>query len=588
MTETAPRILIVEDNEDDAFLLQMELGRVAADAQFQRVDSQEGLRRALLEGVWDLVICDHSMPQFDSDRALRITQELAGDLPFVIYSGHIDEGNALEALRCGAQDFIDKHDPARLLPVVERELRNSTMRRAKREADSSLVRLSNYDSLTRLPNRRSLEEVMGAALAHAGAQDLCPALLVLDLDRFMRINDSFGYDVGDQLMRDVAARLQEGAGTGAYVARLGEDEFAVFLPRNRDPANGVAAGERIERAFAHPFQLQGQDQYVSFSIGLARYPDHGRDPATLLKNAESAMFRAKVRGGSRIQIYDRGISHSVGYRLKLENALRGVIARKELSLLYQPIVDLASGRVVATEALVRWSHPEFGTVLPDQFIPLAEEVGLIIEIGEWVLLEACTQTQRWREAGHAGLKVAVNISAEQFHDPAIAERIPLVLAQSGLDPAALELEITESVAMRDAAPAVAILKALKAHGVKIAIDDFGTGFSSLSYLKRFPIDILKIDKSFVRALPEGEEDAAIVRMIAALGHTLGLTLHAEGIETEAQRDFLVKVGCHRAQGYAIAKPLVAAALEAFLVAPAPRTPGSRGGSVLESKRAPAS
>jgi EAL domain-containing protein (putative c-di-GMP-specific phosphodiesterase class I) len=226
-------------------------------------------------------------------------------------------------------------------------------------------------------------------------------------------------------------------------------------------------------------------------------------------------------------------------------------------------------------------------VLPDQFIPLAEEVGLIIEIGEWVLLEACTQTQRWREAGHADLKVAVNISAEQFHDPAIAERIPLVLAQSGLDPAALELEITESVAMRDAAPAVAILKALKAHGVKIAIDDFGTGFSSLSYLKRFPIDILKIDKSFVRALPEGEEDAAIVRMIAALGHTLGLTLHAEGIETEAQRDFLVKAGSHRAQGYAIAKPLTPAALEAFLVAACAtdaREPRGAGARIAASPR----
>lgn len=574
------RILIVEDNEDDAVLLQIEIRRLAPDAVFQRVDSEPGLRQALAAD-WDLVICDHSMPQFDSSRALEILAEVGRDIPFIIYSGDLEESVALRAMRSGAQDFVNKHDPARLIPVVERELRNAGLRRAKREADTSLVQLSRFDALTRLPNRQSLQEIMNATLSAANALEVAPALLVLDLDRFMRINDSFGYSVGDDLLRQVAARLQLCAGSTSCVARLGEDEFAIFLSRNTDVSSASLLAERVERAFAQPFKLLGHEIFVTFSMGLARFPDHGMDTATLLKNAESAMFRAKRRGGNRIQVYDKGINHRAEHRLLLENALRGAIGRNELTILYQPIIDLRSGRVIATEALVRWRHPQLGVIMPDEFIPIAEEIGLIVEIGEWVLRNAVMQTQRWRADGFPHLKVAVNISAEQFHSAPIAETVATLLLEAGLPPDALEIEITESIAMQDAATAVHTLRSLKSQGVAIAMDDFGTGFSSLSYLKRFPIDILKIDRSFVQDLPEDEEDAAIVRMIAALGKSLGLTLHAEGIETQPQRHFLLGQGCHRAQGYDVSPPLSAEEVPTLLKArgvlgsPAPRAPGDQ-------------
>ncbi len=559
-----PRILLVEDSDDDALLLQIEIRRLAADAVFGRVDSEAGLRQALLATEWDLVICDHAMPQFDSGRALALMTECGRDTPFVIYSGDLEESVALRAMRSGAQDFVSKRDPARLIPVVERELRNAGLRRAKRAADSSIVQLSLYDGLTRLPNRQSLHDMIQVTLAAPGALEPSSALLVLDLDRFMRINDSFGYDAGDDLIRQVAARLQILAGSSAYVARLGEDEFAVFLAHGADAASAATLAERIERGFSQPFKLLAHEIYVTFSMGVARFPDHGIDTATLLKNAESAMFRAKRRGGNRVQVYHRAINQSVGDRLLLENALRGAIAREELSVLYQPIIDLRSNRVLGTEALVRWRHPELGVISPDEFIPVAEENGLIVEIGEWVLHTAACQTQRWRREGYPWLKVAVNISAEQFHNRPIAERLSILLADSGLPPEALEIEITESVAMKDAPTAVRTLRALKDQGVEIAMDDFGTGFSSLSYLKRLPIDILKIDRSFVQDLPDDEEDAAIVRMIAALAQSLGLTLHAEGVEAQAQRHFLLALGCQRAQGFHVSPPLACEEVASFL------------------------
>jgi EAL domain-containing protein (putative c-di-GMP-specific phosphodiesterase class I) len=281
------------------------------------------------------------------------------------------------------------------------------------------------------------------------------------------------------------------------------------------------------------------------------------------------MFRAKRQGGPKIQHYERRLNQRAGQRLKLENALRGAIAHDELTMLYQPIVDTATGEIIATEALLRWKHPEFGTVSPERFIPLAEEMGLIHEIGEWSLLMACRQTHAWRKAGHAGLKVAVNASADQFLTADIAARIPGALHESGLDPDALELEITETAAMKDPAAAVAILQSLKSLGVQIAIDDFGTGFSSLSYLKRFPIDILKLDRSFVRDLPENEEDKAIVRMVSALGSSLGLVLHAEGVETSAQRDLLRSLGYRRAQGHLFSTAVAAEDMECLLAACGP-------------------
>lgn len=561
---TSPKILIVEDSEDDALLIQLQLKRVAPGAIFERVDDAASMNRALAAGEWDLVICDHNMPRFDSGRAMELLRRSGQDIPLVIFSGQMENELAINAMNSGAQDYVPKHEPSRLLPVVERELRNVGMRRAKRNAESSVIQLSRYDSLTRLPNLDHLREVMSRSLAETNQRGLSPAVMCFDLDRFMRINESFGYAAGDALIRQIAARLQRAAGKGNIVARLGQDEFAIFTPDNADPFTARQYADRIAREFNQPFLLNGQEFFMTISCGIALFPEHGSEPATLLKNAESAMFSAKSRGGNRNLLYVREINFETGYQLKLENSLRQAVARNELFLMYQPILDVQSGRIVATEALVRWNHPDLGLVPPDEFIHIAEETGLIVDMGDWILLEACRMTRAWQLAGHPDLRVAVNFSANQFNLGDAASNVSRVLRESGLSAESLELEITERIAMSDVDSAITTLRSLKQTGAAIAIDDFGTGFSSLSYLKRFPIDVLKIDKSFVRDLPGDEEDAAITRTICVLGNSLHLTLHAEGVETADQLDFLRSIGCQRAQGYHIARPMRADDVPKFL------------------------
>lgn len=570
---TSPRILIVEDSEDDALLIQLQLKRVAPAAVFERVDDEASMSAALSAGEWDLVICDHNMPRFDSVRAMDVLRRSGQDIPLVIFSGQMENELAIHAMNTGAQDYVPKHEPSRLLPVVERELRNVGMRRAKRNAESSVIQLSRYDSLTRLPNLDHLREVMARALSEHSNRSLSPAVLCFDLDRFMRINESFGYAAGDALIRMIANRLQRACGKGNIVARLGQDEFAIFVPDNADPFTARQYADRIGREFSQPFLHNGQEFFMTISCGISLYPEHGSDPATLLKNAESAMFSAKSRGGNRNLLYVREINYETGYQLKLENSLRQAVSRNELFLMYQPIKDLATGHVIATEALVRWNHPDLGLIPPDEFIHIAEETGIIVEMGDWILLEACRKTREWQLQGFPNLKVAVNFSANQFNQDGVAANVSRVLRESGLPASSLELEITERIAMSDVESAITTLRSLKETGASIAIDDFGTGFSSLSYLKRFPIDILKIDKSFVRDIPGDEEDAAITRTICVLGSSLHLTLHAEGVEAEQQMDFLKSVGCHRAQGYFISRPMRADDLLAYLKDPA-RNPGA--------------
>lgn len=554
---TSPKILIVEDSADDALLIQLHLRRVAPEAMFERVDDEASMTRALNASEWDLVICDHSLPRFDSGRAMELLRRCGQDIPLVIFSGQMENELAINAMNSGAQDYVPKHEPSRLLPVVERELRNVGMRRAKRSAESSVIQLSRYDSLTRLPNLDHLREVMTRTLGEQGERGHSPAVMCFDLDRFRRINESFGYAAGDALIRQVAARLQRLADKGDLVARMGQDEFAIFLPWTVDQAHACQLADHVTIELSQPFLIEGQELFLTISGGVAVFPEHGSDPATLIKNAESAMFSAKSLGGNRILKYAREINFETSYQLKLENSLRQSVARNELFLMYQPIVDLRSGRIVGSEALVRWNHPDLGLVRPDEFIRIAEQTGLIVELGDWILLEACRTTRAWQLAGHHDLKIAVNFSALQFKMGDAAGNIARILRETGLPAGSLELEITESIAMSDAGSTLMTLQALKETGATIAIDDFGTGFSSLSYLKRFPIDVLKIDRSFVRDLPCDDEDAAITRTICGLGQSLRLLVHAEGVETAAQLDFLRALGCHRAQGNHISRPLLA-------------------------------
>ena len=560
-------MLMVEDSEDEAFLLYSELNARGVRLDWTRVDNGPDLRRSLGERDWDIIICDHNMPGFDSSAALEIVKASGKDIPFIIYSGQISDQQAVSAMHEGVQDYIDKGNYARLMPVIERELKNAAARSAVRQADNRIQELAYYDDLSNLPNHnlfcaRVTEWILDA---EKGGGGIGGAVFYIDLDRFLRLNTSFGYDTGNAILRAVAQRLSTALGPEALVARLSGDAFGIFLPGARSVDELAPSAAAIKQAFDAPFEKKGFELYVTGSIGIARLPEDGSEVYELLMNAETAMAWAKKVGGNSYQFYRRDMNANSGERVALESDLRHAVVREELFLQYQPCVDSVTNRTVGMEALVRWQHPTRGLLPPDRFIPIADESGLIVDIGEWVLRRACEQGRKWHDMGY-GAYIAVNVSAVQFGQPRLLEVVSRTLTETGFPAEALQLEITESVLMQDAESAIGMLRAFKAMGVRISVDDFGTGYSSLSYLKRFPIDVLKIDKSFVRDLPDDEEDAAIVRAILALAHSLHLTTVAEGVETAAQVGFLRAERCERFQGYHFSRPVDVAAMDSRLAA----------------------
>jgi diguanylate cyclase (GGDEF)-like protein len=569
MAMNGMRVLLVEDSEDEALLLTLELARAAAGVSWKRVDTPEALRAALSEGDWDLVISDHAMPRFSSEEAFEVVRGCGKDIPFIIYSGNINEATALTAMANGVHDFVEKGNLRRLLPVIQREMKTVAQARARLRAEDRLHKIANYDELTGLPNRHLFSEEAARLLAEHGA-DAGATLLFLDVDRFMRINNTFGYAVGDLLVRQVAARLQGTVSARGIVTRMGRDDFAMLECSAGTETEARALAERVMGAFTEPFRLDGREFFLTLSIGVCRFPQDGEDIARLLVNAENALFLAKRNGRNNFQVYVRDLNNASAERLEMETALRHAVDRGELVLHYQPSIDLAVGRITAVEALVRWQHPLRGMIPPDRFIPLADETGLIGEIGHWVLFEACAQTRRWHDEGLSGLKVSVNVSAVQFRQCDLVQIVAEALKQTGLPPWCLDLEITETVLMQDADATIATLLGLKAMGVCISVDDFGIGYSSLAYLQRFPIDTLKIDKSFMRDVTGDGQNAAIVRTVIALAKSLGLESIAEGVETLEQVEFLRAEGCDRLQGYYFSRPLPAANLLEYLRAAAVR------------------
>ena len=569
MTNQGMRVLIVEDSDDDARLLYSELTRTNADISYTRVDCADDMRRALLEFDWDIVISDHSMPRFSSLEALDLLKECGKDIPFIIYSGDVSEHVEVAAMCSGAQDSIEKGNFARLLPAIEREIHGAAVRRAMEQADARVHKLAYYDNLTGLPNRNLFCDHVGRKLQQTGRQSA--AIYLLDIDRFLRVNNCFGHKVGDALIRKVAQRLQECVPERGMVARSGSDEFAVYLDIVSGDRQARAAAEEIRLAFAEPFVDGTLEFYFSVSIGIVMAPRDGDDVPELLINAETAMFRAKSLGGNNYQFYAREMGAVAGAQLVLESALRKAVARNELLLEYQPNFDVPTGALTGVEALVRWRHPEIGILQPDDFIPLANESGLIVEIGEWVLRSACRQAKLWHDAGHPRLTMAVNISAVQFWQPGLVRIVAQALAESGIDPQCLELEITESVLMRNVDTTMSTLQSLKGMRVKISVDDFGTGFSSLSYLRRFPIDILKIDRSFSCDVVADAESAAIVQAISALARGLGMLTVAEGVETREQLDFYRRQHCDRVQGHLFSAPRSVAQVTEMLDVPSAKS-----------------
>ena len=687
-------VLLVEDSEDDAFLTQRELTQGGFELDVLRVDTAEQVEAALNSRSWDVVISDYHMPGFMGSTALQLLRNSGQDIPFIIVSGAIGEETAVELMRSGAFDYVMKDNLARLVPAVQRELREARVRRARREAeaelrltakvfessvegilitdaDTRIIRVNdafvtitgysreeaigqkphllssgyhpdsfyrqlwnqlketgswqgrvrnrrkngeiyleqlsisivldengkvvNYiggitdlseqeqsakrieelehtDELTKLPNRTRFRYHFRQCIEHSRTQRDNTAFIHLDLNRFINVNDTFGNMVGDQLLRQVGKKLSALVKSVGFVARLGGDDFAIALPKLEDRTAVQEMLDTIGQLFEEPFYIAEQDIFIDPCMGAAMYPgdvssvdEDGDDEAydELARYAETALLAAK-RQGERYRFYDSNMNAGSHERFSLEGALRRALSREEFRLFYQPQVDAVSGEVLGVEALLRWEHGEKGMVMPNDFIPLLEETGLIIPVGEWVLQQACADQHRWAEAGHTALAVAVNLSPRQFRNRNLVEMIGRVLGDSETPPHLLELELTESCVMDDPEFALQTLGACHDRGIRISIDDFGTGYSSLSYLKRFPLDVLKIDRSFVTDVPGDGDDAAIIEAIIAMAHRLNLRVIAEGVETVEQLEFLRKHGCDSLQGYYFARPMPLEELLQFL------------------------
>jgi diguanylate cyclase (GGDEF)-like protein len=554
-------VLLIEDNPGDARLIR-EMIAEEADAPFQIqhvLRLAHGLERLAAGGV-ALVLLDLSLPDsLGLDTFARVYAHSPA-VPIVVLTGHDDHNVALAAVKSGAQDYLVK---ARL----DRELLVRSMHYAieRKRYQVQLERHANYDSLTGLPNRNLLSDRLRQSV-YSQRLRRAVAVVCIDLDRFKFINDSLGHATGDRLLKTMAERLRATLRDGDTVARLGGDEFVLILNDQASEEVIYRAMQRISAELAAPLQIDGKELVITCSAGISLYPQDGPDVDTLLRNAEAAMYRAKDHGRSHFRFYTAEMNERVNERLALESALHRALERKELRLHYQTRVDVKSGAGIGAEALLRWRHPEWGLVHPARFIPLAEETGLIVPIGEFVLQEACRQARAWVDAGLDPGVISVNVSARQFREEGLVRQVSRVLEESGLDAHALEMELTESTVMHDMAAAVATLQGLKSLGISLSVDDFGTGYSSLAYLQNLPIDKLKIDRAFVRAIGGGTDanEGVLAQAIISLGHNLGLRVVAEGVETDAQLRFLRKHGCDEVQGFFYGEPVEPAAHAALL------------------------
>ncbi|MEE9281193.1 MAG: EAL domain-containing protein [Myxococcota bacterium] len=513
----------------------------------------------------DLLVLDLNMPLVNGFEVCRILRRAAAvcATPILIMTGVEDLDSIKRALDAGATDFIRKPIHPALLAHRARYILSASY------AHAQLGRLTNYDSLTGLANRQRFAERLEALVAKARSSKRVLALLYVDLDRFNRINDSLGQGAGDQVLQTVADRIRDRVRTTdavsrvarLAVSRLGADSFAVILSQiASEQAAGVIA-HRLLHAIAEPLVVAGQQVSTTASIGIAVYPRDGDDPASLVRCADVAMHNAKQHGGNNVRFFSSSMNTASRRRLTLENALREALKREEFCLHYQPKVDLASGRVTGMEALLRWEHPEMGTISPVEFIPIAEETGSMVGIGEWVLRTACGQNKAWQDAGLEKLRIAVNVSSVQFVHQDLLQTVERALRDTRLAPEYLELEVTESLMMLNVSGSGRTLSGLRDKGVHVALDDFGTGYSSLAYLRSFPLDSLKIDSSFVADLTLDAGADGIIQAILAMAKVLELNVVAEGVETEDQADFLRSHGCNEIQGWLFSKALPAAEFE---------------------------
>lgn len=671
------KVLLIEDSEDDAQLVILELRRGGFKPEYVRVETAPELREALGQQKWDVVLSDYNLPEFDVQSGLAIVQETGMDIPFIIMSGFVRAADVVQYLKAGAHDFLEKDDLARLVPAIERELREVEVRKQRREAEETLHKLSraveqspstviitdheglieyvnpkfeeitgystkeikgklpdildsgimpqeqsdalwktaregkewrgeicnqrkdgemfweyalvspikntdgetsnyvivteditfrkeaeeqlyrqaNYDDLTSLPNRALMFDRLGQAVVRARDSSRHSALMTIEIDNFKKIDETLGHEVADGLLRAVGQRLEECISSVETVSRLGGGEFAIILPDMESAFQARTVAREVRKRFAEPFFVDDHELFTTISVGITVCPVDGDDSGILLRNAKVAMEKAKEDGRNNYRFFSQKMNKEAMERLSLETDLRRTLEREELVLFYQPIVEAATNKVVSAEALLRWQHPERGLVPTEQFISVAEETGLIVPIGEWVLRTACKQAVQMQQSGFPEVGIAVNASPEQVWSGTLVGLVREALDESGLKPEHLDLEVTESVCMDDMPQTVATLDELKAMGVRISIDDFGTGYSSLSYLKRYPFHTLKIDRAFVGELPSNLDDVALVEAVLVMAKRLGLQVLAEGVETEEQRQYLTSLQCDLLQGYFFSRPL---------------------------------
>jgi diguanylate cyclase (GGDEF)-like protein len=570
-------VLLIEDNAGDARLIDLMLAEdPETPYRLNRVDRLSRALEFLSSEKPGLVLLDLSLPDSHGLETFRKIYAHSPAIPIIVLTGNDDQALALAAVKTGAQDYLVKGKLDRDLLV--RAMQYSIERKHYQE---QLEHQANYDGLTGLPNRNLLLDRLRQAV-FAQRQVRSIAVVFIDLDHFKFINDSLGHNAGDRLLQQMAERLRSVVRDGDTVSRLGGDEFILILNDQQNEEVMFRAMQRIISKVSEPVSIDGRELVVTCSAGVSLHPQDGPDIETLIKNADAAMYRAKEHGRNNFQFYTAEMNRLVNERLALESSLRRALERNELLLHYQPKLNLKSGAIVGAEALVRWQHPERGLMYPERFIPLAEETGLIVQIGEWVLRTACAQNRAWQDAGLPPITVSVNLSARQFRQEALITTVSKILSDTGLRADHLEMELTESIVMHNAEAAIAILKGLKALGVQLSVDDFGTGYSSLSYLKNLPIGILKIDRAFVRDISArtGHGDGLLAQAIISLGHSLNLKVVAEGVENEEQLKFLKAHRCDEVQGYYFSRPVPPEEYEQLLTVAKPskkrRQPGLGG------------
>ena len=561
-TLDAIRVLHLEDNRDDQELIKRLLTQSGIICDVTAAECQSDFLHAVENKTWDLILSDYALPAFDGYRALTIAKQKCPNTPFIFVTGTLGEDIAVETLKNGATDYVLKQKLTRLSTAVRRALGEAEEKKKLLEVESALIKsredfrfLAEHDVLTGLYNRTYLGEQLPRVFSTAARHEERIALLFIDLDGFKFINDSLGHALGDLVIKEAAVRMKECLREPDVVLRAGGDEFLIVLTGVRDSTDAAVAAERIKGTIANEMLIRGHSLTVTCSIGISIFPDDGVTPENLIKWADLALFSAKDSGRNTWRFFTQDLNEKAAQRLKLEYGMRHAIERGELFVEYQPQLELVTGKIVGSEALLRWRHPEMGLVPPSTFIPLAENCGEIHRIGEWVMRTACTQARKWQVEDIVTLPVAVNVSTVQFRQRSFVRDTKQILHETGLDPHLLELELTESVLFSNSNVMAAVITELKGIGVNLAIDDFGVGYCGLSYLKEFQFSKLKIDGSFVRSIHNDSVGSSIAGAIISMAKILGMRVLAECVETDEQVRFLLEQNCDELQGVHFSTPL---------------------------------